>query len=857
MIGYLRATLVTASILAGFGFSRYLNEFIRVFLRQQTGESFLSAAARNFRAGEAISEVLTVMSFGLFLWLAISVLLAWLSERPMDALLIRIGHSMAPLLLPAGLTLVSCLSLILSPQFPYGLNFILTLSYEGPFASVLTWILLALSLAITIWHVADPRPSVAFLTMTARHHRGWRLGGTAIVVLATTMFALATPSWLWKDGEGQGNMFKYLRMAAAVSVSGTLDIAKAEGAAESASFPGFVSQLPGIASRWAGETLELGGALVSSASKGRLYVGEVVATRANRSMFRSPNGGIYYINAPGPGLLLVPPYLLDRALNRWLGWDRQVAAILFWNFLGALLVLEIFRAAREVDVGWGAASVTAFVLAVSPPLLLYAYQIYPELPAALLLLFAFRKLFIEPAPSGNGLLFGAMALAVLPWLHQKYSLTAAIMGVYVAWRILGSAPSRRECIVRWGLLFVPLFVSAVSITVYNHGLTGSILPDATFRAAGRTSFEPGNVLSGLLGLFLDRENGLFIYAPIHALALAGLARLAFRHREIRFYLTVVILSYVFVIASFPHWPGAVSSVARYILSVTPLAALPLVLVLRRSSSDGILAGVAVALFAATASFTVAFQKDIVTSHLTKLLLDRTLFSDPYQYLPTFLSEGLLGSGPAHFYKLGALVVLLGLLVYTLSPRVEQETLQRDRDATLFPWRVTLGAAVAVVAVVVLAGILERLPGNVTTKAGPVFNDTHAIRRAARTTRFWTEGRYGFENRGVWVPGGGETRFFVQADHPIDRLQLTLTNTPRENRVQIRQRGADPLDQMLAPSGREVVVLPLRRPQEFRGPSGNQWVYELVVRSRGSFVPRQEGSGEDPRPLGCFVVLSAM
>jgi len=268
MTSYLRATLATASIFAALGFSRHLDGFIRVFLRQQTGESFLTAAARNLRAGEAIGEVLTVMSFGLFLWLAISCLLAWLSEQPMDQLLIPIGRSMAPLLLPVGLTLVSCLSLILSSQFPYGLNFILTLNYEGSFASVLTWTLLALSLAITIWHIADPWTPLDFLSVTGGRRRRWRLGGAAIVVLAMTIFALATPSWLWKDGEGQGNMFKYLRMAAAVSASGTFDIAKAEGAADSVSFPGFVSRLPRIASRWVGETFELGGAFLSSARKG-------------------------------------------------------------------------------------------------------------------------------------------------------------------------------------------------------------------------------------------------------------------------------------------------------------------------------------------------------------------------------------------------------------------------------------------------------------------------------------------------------------------------------------------------------------------------------------------------------------
>jgi hypothetical protein len=36
------------------------------------------------------------------------------------------------------------------------------------------------------------------------------------------------------------------------------------------------------------------------------------------------------------------------------------------------------------------------------------------------------------------------------------------------------------------------------------------------------------------------------------MALVGLGRLVFRHREIRFYLAAVVLSYVVVIASFPY-----------------------------------------------------------------------------------------------------------------------------------------------------------------------------------------------------------------------------------------------------------------------------------------------------------------
>jgi hypothetical protein len=850
LVPYFRTILSTAGIFLALGLSRHVDAFVRVFLRQETGQGFLSAMIRNLRFWEAAGEVLTVVGFGLSIWLAVSLLLFWLSDYPLDELLGRVGRSMVPLLLPACLTIFACLSLALSPQFPYGVNLVLTLAYEGSFAPLLAWGLCAISLILTVHHMIDF--AFVFDSLAPERWSWYRLGEAAIPIVALATFALATPSWLWTDGEGQGNMFKYLRMAAAFSASGELDIAKAEGAAEQASFTHLLSILPRTARGWMDESFELAGAFADSAGRGRVYVGDVVATRANRSMFRSPNGGIYYINAPGPGLLLVPAYLTDRALNRWLGWNRQAAAILFWNLLGALLVLEMFRSAREVEFGWVAAAVTAFALALSPPLLPYTYQVYPELPAALFLLYAFRRLLIEPAPSGWGLLAGAFALAGLPWLHQKYAVTAALMAMLGAWRVVGTAPSRSDRLTQLFLFASPLAVSALSLTVYNHALTGSILPDATFRAAGRSAFEPGNVLSGFLGLFVDAENGLFVYAPLYVLALAGLGRLAFRHREIRSYLLAVVLSYVFVIASFPHWPGAVSSVARYILSVAPLAALPLVFVARRSAYDGVLAGAAGVFFAGTLAFSIAFQRDLVASHVTRTLLDRTRYSDPLQYLPSFLSEG-----PAHFYQLGAMAVAIVLVWYLLTPRVEQESLAREHDAAMYPWRVLLGAAAVVGFLVVAGGLLERVPANTTARTAPVENDTHPLHRTEGVAQMWVEGAFPFEGRGVWVPGARTARFFIRSPDEIAELRVILTNTPVVNQVRIAQRGSEPLSRELAPSGREMVDLPLRRPYAFEGPQGRRYIYELTIRSRRSFIPRDAGTGDDSRRLGCFVVFSAM
>jgi hypothetical protein len=180
------------------------------------------------------------------------------------------------------------------------------------------------------------------------------MGGIAVLVAAIALFASIIPSRFWTAGVGQGNMFKYVRMAAALSSSGSLDISRAEGASERATFTRFLSFLPRIAERSASEGAELIGNLLAHAVEGRLYVGRVEATRANRSMFRSHEGGLYYINAPGPGILLVPAYLLDCTLNRWLGREGQVALIFFWILLGALLVLEMVRTAHYASENWGA-----------------------------------------------------------------------------------------------------------------------------------------------------------------------------------------------------------------------------------------------------------------------------------------------------------------------------------------------------------------------------------------------------------------------------------------------------------------------------------------------------------------------
>jgi hypothetical protein len=816
----LRPALVVVALSAVFGATAKIDSFLLFFLRQDSGEAFLPAFSRNF---EFFPGFVWAFGFGA-LGLALAFALARLSRLPLDEGMAVAAAPFPTLLVPVGLTALSVLSLLISPLYPFGLGLALSLNLEGWFKPLLTAGLFASSLA-QAFGVPEPKLLSRWST-------------PLILVSALVLFTLATPADFYQDGAGQGNMFKYVRMAEAMAGSGTLDIEKADENPDP-TFGDFAAHLPGLAASYLSESRELLRAFTSAALQGRLYTGELSARRANRAMFRSAEGGIYYINAPGPGLLLVPAVLLDSFLKRVLGGSGQVAVILFWQFLGALLVLEMFRCGADV-AGRAAAALTAFAVALIVPLLFYTFQVYPELPAALLLLFAFRKIVLDPSPSAPGALVAGTALAALPWLHQKYSVVAFVLALFGLSRFLHRSVGRFALEpLKIALFSLPLLFSAYSVFLYNHALTGSLSPSATFAAVARTSFAPAGLPRGLLGLLFDRENGLLVFAPFYALVLVGLPGLFDRHPKLAKPLVVVALSYLLVIASFPFWPGAVSTMGRYISSILPLLVLPLVLVTKRASEDGVLAGASMVLGASSFAVSASFARDLVPSWQPELLWDRVLYCDPVQYLPNFVSQGFLGSGPAHFPKILAHLLAVSAIVYFLRDRVvsREERPRYTRD-------MVLGAGVLLVGAIALAALLERFPGNAATPGKPRFRETRLLDAGREIS---VEGEHGFEGEGVWVPGNGSTRFLLVTRKSWPSLALSFANGPEATVVEIRERGSAEAVLELPPEGPHARTVLLRKPYRFEGPRGERFLYVFEVRSRGSFVP--EG---DRRRLGTYV-----
>ncbi len=820
----LRPLLSITALSLLYGLCRGIRSFFLLFVRQDSGEALLPALARNLSFGEFLAPAFLWMVAGAALGGAVALGLSRWRGVPVEECFEALARPYRAVLAPVALTVFCAASFVLSPSFPYGSNLAVSLCLEGAFFDLLTFLVFALLLAHALVRLlgAWERPIPAI----------------AIIAVAMLCFTWATPSRFYAEGVGQGNMFKYVRMAQTLAGTGTLDIERAEENAHP-TFSDFASFAP----RWIGAALDATVHLATGPDDDKK------ATRVNRSMFRSVNGGVHYINAPGPGVLLTPAYIADRYLNRWFGFERQVAIIVFWQLLGALVVVEIVRSTSSVARPM-AGVLTAFGVALSVPFLFYTFQIYPELPAALLILYAFRKLVLELEPSGFAVLASSISLAVLPWLHQKYSVLAAVLGVLAALTLSRrSIGGIRHHPYKLALLAVPLALSAFTIFLYNHALTGSLSPTATFEAAERSSFEPWNALRGMSGLLFDQENGLFVFAPIYLLALVGARALFFEGRRFFVPLVLVLASYLVVIASFPYWPGAISTMGRYILSVLPLFAIPMAIVVDRALTDGRLAGVTATLMAGSLAFSASFVADLIPSYQPWLFWERALYSDPLQYLPRFLSEGVLGSGTAHFVKYGVLLGVVALLVIALRDRVYREP-ESLGTATESYHRQALLAVVALLVVVMGAGtVVEHWPANVTDKSGPEFRDDRVLPRARTLAVF---GEHGFEGGGVWVPGGGTTQFLLRATSPLSELDLRFLNGPDANTVVFRERGSSAVELELPPRGTHDRTVRLRKPYRFEGPRGERLVYSFSVESVGSFVPADEGLRDDDRSLGTFV-----
>jgi hypothetical protein len=271
---------------------------------------------------------------------------------------------------------------------------------------------------------------------------------------------------------------------------------------------------------------------------------------------------------------LLPLYLaVPMLLGGWVGAKVALAALA--GVLAGLLVW-IAPVRFGIDRWWAAVGVAAFTC--SPPLAVYATQVYPELPAALVVAVAVAALTATRPVGRHAVVLGACATA-LPWLSVKYAPVATVLVAIGLWR-LWRAGERRVA----GWLVAGLAASGVAFAAGHLALYGGLTPYATgdhfvggeLDVVGTT---PDHVGRGrrLSGLLLDRHWGLVPWQPAFLLLPYSVGAALRRRSPLLLPLAAGWLTATFV-ALTAHgywWPG------RQVVAVLPIAVLLVVAVAPR------------------------------------------------------------------------------------------------------------------------------------------------------------------------------------------------------------------------------------------------------------------------------------
>ncbi|MBX6342229.1 MAG: hypothetical protein IRY97_07210 [Thermomicrobiaceae bacterium] len=381
----------------------------------------------------------------------------------------------------------------------------------------------------------------------------------------------------------------------------------------------------------------------SLVADGDLDLRDEYARAAYRAFFDHPDP-LWTQSAPGPGgrlvmphdvglsLLLVPPYAAGGALLA----KRALA------LLAALMLACVALAARRLTGRAWPGLLAGAALAVSAPTFVYATQVYPEMPAALVVA-ALTPLVLAEGRGGlgRGALIAA-GLIALPWLGVKYALVGAVVAAFALWRL-----DRRG---RAALLAIAL-VAGAHYVWFHLATYGGLTPyavNAIYSGNDTASLvalhvQVWNRLYRLLGLFVDREFGLVRWAPALLLAFPG-AAIAIRRWGWRGWYLLAVFGAQFLVAAFfsitmrGWWfPG------RMLVAVLPVAGLWLAAALDALRSRWLRAG-AGALALATAWTTLALWREAaagaVTLAVDPFALQAAIFRWPAGLFPLYTGYGL-------------------------------------------------------------------------------------------------------------------------------------------------------------------------------------------------------------------------
>jgi hypothetical protein len=291
-------------------------------------------------------------------------------------------------------------------------------------------------------------------------------------------------------------------------------------------------------------------------------------------------GGKYQIYQPGASVFFFPGYFLDRyLLNAQSGYNHEFPRHTVMMHFGLLLVfgfaaVALFRLFRHALGSDLLGALWSGLAMLTLPAAAFAFQLYPELPALLLIILVTAYVWFHAPTSGAGRAMAAGAMAAgLAWFHPRFLLISAL---FVFAGLITTRGHRARIAFFCGASLLYL-----SVCFFAYRVTGSFMPTALWDAPGA---EPILNLYGvprkLLAYALDRTWGLAPHAPLLLGVIPGLV-LLFKNAPWRA-ASLVAAGLALAIPAAGHTLHAAGGTpGRLIMAVVPLFMLPVALVVRK------------------------------------------------------------------------------------------------------------------------------------------------------------------------------------------------------------------------------------------------------------------------------------
>lgn len=558
----------------------------------------------------------------------------------------------------------------------------------------------------------------------------------------------------------------------------------------------------------------------------------------------------YSRHTPALPLLLAPFY---KAAEKIAGLKRETFVLVVrlpMCLMSALLSLFVYLSALRLTGNRKTSLSVWAVFSFFPPVLFYSHLIYPEIPAALILILIFYHLILSQKTAPLRLFFAGAGIAFLPWLGIKYTvLTATVFLIlfFTWWK------NEKKKGFRILALMGPPALSGFFYLTFLWSLYGSLspfslyqktTPDVNYNASSFFHFRIADFFRCASGYLFDQRAGFIAYAPVYLLVFGGLI-LAWKSRKSGVLPAVLLFGSYWAFCSLGYYWGGYCPPGRALLPVLWAGGLLLAWVMPQKNETVVLLrrGV-IALSLLLTSLCLlnpwllyhdqlgnaeskAGVQSLLLSDLSNSFVDfrrwiPALSSTEYFYWPTLVVWILAASA------LTAAVVILR------KPRAEI-TPQRALNRQIAP-------VLLVISVVVAYTFFDVRIENGRTygKAGYriFFQDGNA----------YDEEKEG----GFWVKGKGKTSVIISTPEPVEAIAVH-SSSPVMRETSIRAGASEK---------RTVRKYPGEDTRVFTSPAGFPWkgeyLYSVRIAEKEGFTPFQIDSRvRDNRFLGVFIRIEVI